>query len=257
MRCRMWTSTGSHPRAAKSRRGWPLSASPTSRTARGLPRRRVSSSSTHSLRRSSPLQTRTGCLSRALRASSRCPLPPRVGLTPSPASILSATRKSVLFRTSPAASVGEQPGFLLFGPPPGGDCAPSCCEDSSCSTKCGIPFVCFSLVGYDDLEPKVTYASVTTGPNIGGTRISVSVAFGGAHYAETLPPPFLVSSADETLLTLISPEYPETGLISVLVTPILQTARAVAFSFRYDLLPAALVESNSTRPPGTCAAGIW
>ena len=161
---------------------------------------------------------------------------------------------------APSSLVAVQThGIVAFGAlPTASTCAASCCKDSSCATACpGVDTVCFSLDYFDDLVPIATFKSPLFGPKIGGHFILVSlvnfpllqsadgvrVTFGGIDGEVQL----LSSSATETILTLVTPEYAELGaaasaLVDAIINPLVRPDRAVSFQFRYDAVSPAVTK---------------
>lgn len=65
--------------------------------------------------------------------------------------------------------------MTLYATTCGATCTTACCGDSSCSQVCSCRTSCFRLVYFDDLAPKVSFASGTIGTELGGSVISVKI----------------------------------------------------------------------------------
>ena len=66
--------------------------------------------------------------------------------------------------------------MTLFGTSCGVACTTACCRDSSCAESCSCRVSCFRLIYFDDLAPKVTFASGTIGTELGGSVVSLTIS---------------------------------------------------------------------------------
>jgi len=66
-------------------------------------------------------------------------------------------------------------GFVLFASSCGTMCRSACCATSSCSDVCTCRTSCFKLQYFDDLAPRVSFVSGTTGTELGGSIVRVHV----------------------------------------------------------------------------------
>ncbi|KAJ1470259.1 hypothetical protein T484DRAFT_1848508, partial [Baffinella frigidus] len=169
---------------------------------------------------------------------------------------LDAARMAQVVLTSPSQeSAGEVYGLIVFGAAPA-SCVSACCEAASCVGDCpGVSTACFSLLAYDDLVPIASVKSAVSGPEIGGSFILVSIAkfpllssaadaevsFGEVAGSLQLKS----SSAEATVLTLVTPEYTtldkaSSALVDVTVTPKKQPDRAIVFQYTYVAVSPAV-----------------
>ncbi|KAJ1467726.1 hypothetical protein T484DRAFT_1857865, partial [Baffinella frigidus] len=161
-----------------------------------------------------------------------------------------AARIAQVVLTSPTqTSAGVLPGLIIFGSSSSSSCVAACCEAATCATACpGVHTACFALAVYDDLVPIATVKSALSGPKIGGSFILISIAnfpqLSSADDAEVFfgeeagSLKLQSSSAEETVMTLVAPEYTaldtaSSALVDVTVTPKKQPDRIINFQYTY------------------------
>jgi len=137
-------------------------------------------------------------------------------------------------------------GLLLFSS--GCACHTSCCSSFTCSA-CACKTICFSLVYYDDLLPKISYLSSSTGPSIGGTSIKLKITrFSIVKVSSDVTAKFVssigkvgvvYSGFEETSLIIESPAVDMGGLTSKSVDVILYAVsrpdRKIKFTYMFYL----------------------